>query len=498
MMRHPACVALLSALAMLAFSASAAFAQSAWWHVQSGSRPSFLEPDGRGQIVATVTNLGDAATSGQVTIADTLPAGLSAQTIAGEILEGQVGRSLKPVVCSVHPLAERPLVCTVSAGLAAYDAVEIRIGVVVDPGAVQCQQGSPSCEQNVVSVSGGGAPAVSVSRPVTVSEKPVPFGVEAYEVTPEEEGGALTTQAGRHPFQLTGTLTLNQTATTRGGLEGHPVALAKDLASLLPAGLIGNPTPFPDCTVVQLKDSGCPPASVIGIASLTVDEPGILGGLGTFTTPIANMEPARGEAARFGFFAAIVPVYVDLRVRSGGDYGVTFSSSNIPQVAAFLSYKLTFWGVPGAAAHDSARSQACLGEANGIDPPGSCKPFEDVDPPPLLAMPTSCAGPLHTSAEADAWDAPEPEGRRLVLPETEPMPAMHGCSRLPFETADQGHPRRDGREYPDGVDGRCARAAGIDPGRYESRAVRCEGHHARAASGCRAEPLRRGWSGSLL
>ena len=48
-------------------------------------------------------------------------------------------------------------------------------------------------------------------------------------------------------------------------------------------------------------------------------------------------------------------------------------------------------------------------------------------------MPTSCSGPLHTSTEADAWDEPRPEGERPLFHETEPMPAMQGCSRLPFE-----------------------------------------------------------------
>jgi hypothetical protein len=409
-----------------------------WWHLQSGSRPSFLAPGGSGQVVVTVTNLGDGAAGGVVTVTDELPGKVSARSIEGEVLEGTGGAGLKGVVCSPHPLVERPLVCRVS-GLAAYEAVEVRIGVQVDPEAVECQQNAAGCERNVVSVSSPGTPSALVSRPVTVSGEPVPFGVESYEVAPEEVGGGPAVQAGGHPFQVTGTLTMNQVASTAHGvkdkLEAHPVALAKDLAGLLPPGLIGNPTPFAKCSVSQLDHGECPPASVIGVATATVNEPAVFGGLATFTAPVANMEPARGEPARFGFFAASVPVFLDAHVRSGGDYGVTLGSSNIPQTAAFLSYKLTFWGVPGLAAHDQARSVDCLGEGvgNPSDPPGTCKPLEELDPPPLLAMPTSCSGPLHTSVEADAWDNPQPEGQRLLVAETEPMPAMQGCNRLPFE-----------------------------------------------------------------
>jgi hypothetical protein len=215
-----------------------------WWHLQSGSRPSFLAPGSTdGQIVASVTNLGDASAGGVVTITDELPEKLSAKSIEGEVLEGTGGEGLKAVACSPHPLVEKPLVCRVT-GLAAYEAVEVRIGVTVDPGAVECKQNAAECEQNRVSVSAAGTPSALVSRPVTVSGEPVPFGVESYEVAPEEEGGGPAVQAGGHPFQVTGTLTMNQTVTTAHGykdkLEAHPVALAKDLAGLLPPGLIGT------------------------------------------------------------------------------------------------------------------------------------------------------------------------------------------------------------------------------------------------------------------
>jgi hypothetical protein len=408
-----------------------------WWHLQSGARPSFLAPEGKGEIVATVSNLGDASSGGVVTLTDMLPAGLSARSIEAEFLEGQGGRSSETVSCSPHPLVERPLVCTFSGAIPPYSGIEVRVGVVVNPRAAECTpKNVAACERNVVSMSGGGAAGSSISRPVVISEEPVPFGIEAYEVTPEEVGGAPAVQAGSHPFQVTGTLTVNQLAVTPsllggpGFVEGHPAAFSKDLAGLLPPGLIGNPTPFATCTLVDFfAEENCPARSVVGVAVLTFNEPRAFDGLATTKVPVVKLEPAHGEAARFGFLVtAATPVFLDAHVRSSGDYGVTLGSSNITQLAALLSYELTFWGVPGDPAHNSSRGTHCL---HG----NTCVPLEEeAFPPPFLAMPTSCTGrPLQTSTETDSWNEPRPEGQRLLVPATEPMPTMVGCNRLSFE-----------------------------------------------------------------
>jgi hypothetical protein len=424
-------VSFVAFLTILSFGASVASAEarSPWWHVTSGARPSYLEPEGKGEIVATVANLGDTSSSGNVTIADRLPAGLTATKITAVVLEGSASPG-NPVACVLGTLT-----CTfVGGALQPYQEIEVRIAVAVGAAAAICTPGSPGCERNEVSVSGGGAPEAVILRPVTVSEQPAPFGVEAYEVTPEEAGGAPVTQAGSHPFQVTGTLTLNELAATKSinapatQIEAHPVAFVKDLAGLLPPGLIGNPTPFPKCTLSAFfAEESCPARSVIGVATITYNEPLVSDGVVTTSVSIVNLEPAHGEPARFGFLpTSATPVFLDAHVRTSGDYGITLSSSNITQLVGFLAYKLTFWGVPGDPRHDSTRGNVCL---HG----GACQPLEETDPPPFLAMPTSCVGPLRTSTEADSWVEPEPEGERALFSETEPMPAMTGCNQLPFE-----------------------------------------------------------------
>jgi len=372
-----------------------------------------------GQIIVRAANLGDANVNGETTpvkIVDKLPAGLRATGI--ESMSGNTaGVEDGPVSCSVESLT-----CTFANVLPPFDDIEIAISVVAE--------GSVSGE-NEASVSGGEARGASVKRPVTVSTTPAGFGVENYELSPEEEGGAPDTQAGSHMFQLTTTLALNQT------IEKSPVALAKDLHFKLPAGLVGNATAMPQCTLKQFVtpfngEAGnginyCPPQTAVGVALITVT---FTGGtdLNTFTVPIFNIEPSVGEPAKFGFSLPRAPVILDTSVRTGSDYGVTVSVNNITQTAEFLENEVIFWGVPNDPRHDSQRGWGCLRVArkfNGY----TCDHLEDNNPQPLLSLPTSCiGGPLQTSVEADSWE----DTGSFKSFASEPMLSLDGCNRLPF------------------------------------------------------------------
>jgi hypothetical protein len=393
-----------------------------------------------GQVVVTADNLGNASTSGEVRISDQVPSGLRPVRSEGHLLRGTGSTDSEPTQKVRCADKRSDVECHFKGEVLPYAALEVRIYVVVET-AKTCEPNSRSCEVNDAGIAGGGAPPVEISRPLTTSGNPTPFGVENYEVSPEEEGGAPTTQAGKHPYQVTGTLTLNQVPSEgKASYEMQPAALPKDIAGLLPPGLIGNPVPFPTCTVAQFFEIACSAQTVLGMAMITADIPNA-GDYQILTTPIYNIEPAHGEAARFAFLPTKgTPVFLDVHVRSGEDYGVTLSSSNITQLAGFLSYRLTFWGVPGEASHDPVRGAGCLEEARGLSESQilevgltPCKPLSENDPPPFLSMPTYCTGPLVTSTELDSWAEPKPEGHRTIAPETEPMPALDGCNKLPFE-----------------------------------------------------------------
>jgi hypothetical protein len=367
---------------------------------------------GSGQIVVVATNLGDAAvngTSNPVTIIDKLPPGLRATAISGtsENIGLSAGFGGGPVACSVSTLT-----CTYAGVLPSYRRLEITIAVVVEPGAL------PDA-QNEVTVAGGEAPGTSVSRPVAVDSSPTPFGVEDYELAAENEDGSRDTQAGSHPFQLTTTLVLNQAAD-----RAKPPALPKDLSFNLPPGLIGNPTPLPQCTDADFAEEAkkCPSDAVVGVASVAFTEPFHIAEPGlTLTDPLFNLKPAHGEPARFGFFAENVAVTLDTSVRTGGDYGVVVSASNVTETATLLAARVTVWGVPGDARHDKSRGRACL------EALPSCVPLGSEHLVPFLTLPTSCTGPLQTTVEADSWKQP---GDFQSFASSEPLQALDGCNHL--------------------------------------------------------------------
>jgi hypothetical protein len=390
-------------------------------------------PDG--EIYLTAENLGDASVDGastKVQLKDVLPPGLKATGILGTkpFKEGDFHQREK-IPCSLEKLT-----CTLSEDLAPFDLLEVRISVEVEPGA-------KTDELNEVLVSGGGAPSASLRRPITISTAPVPFGVREDEMALEEEGGAPTTQAGAHPFQLTNSITLNQLAdinplTTPGFKpEVAAPALAKDLAFKLPPGLIGNPTAIPQCTTAQFfetvegKENRCPPDTAVGVAVATVHEPTLVGTV-ALTEPVFNLEPRAGEPARFGFYVvpANSPVFIDTAVRTGSDYGVTASVSNITQTAAFLASEVTFWGVPGDPRHDNQRGWGCIFKARGATVNQPCAPSEEQHPKPFLTLPTSCQRAMSTSVRGDSWASP---GSFFEFTGAfEPAAPPSGCNHLQF------------------------------------------------------------------
>jgi hypothetical protein len=412
-------------------------------------------PDG--QIAIVAANLGDASVdsaAAPITIEARLPPGLEAVHVLAESAD----EDQRPVQCKPPEQSGSRVSCTFTEPLPPYVSIEVFVDVDVKPGAT-------SEEALQASVSGGEVPPKTLEHKIAIGDQPPRFGVESYEIASEEEGGATDTQAGSHPFQLTTTLTLNQALETNS--KGKPVgesvvpqsvALAKDLRFKLPPGLIGNPTPFPQCSLKQFLSPGknggllenqCPGDTAVGMARTTVAEPDD-GGVGTEVTPVFNLEPSLGEPARFAYIDMGVPVLLDTGVRTGEDYGVTVDANNIPQVASFIKSEVTFWGVPGDPRHDAQRGWGCLRELRGIEPHTPCNPLEARTPPPLLELPTSCTGPLQTSVEADSWTEAG-EFHTFSQSSIDPLPALDGCNRLPFEPSIEVKPDGQAGSTPTGL-----------------------------------------------
>jgi hypothetical protein len=377
-------------------------------------------PDGK--IIVTAENLGIATADGSVTpvvLEDTLPEHMEA--VSAEAVEGTPGHNAG-VVCSLT--SAHGVRCVFEATVPSYEEIEMRIGVRV--------LGARSGEPNAVAVSGGGANVATVSKPLSVGASN-PFGVADYELIAEEEGGAVSHQAGVHPFQLTTITALTTNEASPSIVDQQPAGMAKDLTFDWPPGLIGNPTPLPQCTDAQFNTvhggtvNECGANTAVGVAAITYNIGPLAGNFTTLRLPVFNLVPRAGEPARFGFTVAEQPVYIDTSVRTGGDYGVTVKVSNITEIVGFLSSKVTVWGVPGDPRHDSARGWRCLdGEAT------SCS-ADVATPPPFLSMPTSCTGHMPTTVKAASWQEPHPPhpSEPPLLAEYQ-MGGLDGCNRLQF------------------------------------------------------------------
>jgi hypothetical protein len=431
----------------LACGARSAWAAVPWWHITTVSAPA-SKAGGEGRLLVEASNLGDVAAEGfaqPMTVTDKLPPGVTATAVYGEGGGGLLGRSfaMQYSHCSING---QTVSCVYGLPVLPFEHMMIAIPVAVAAGA--------GTGVNEVSVSGGGAPATVSRRALRLGASAPPYGVETYEITPEEEGGALDTQAGSHPFQLTTTLMLNTKAVPtlktialeESVTEIETPALTKDLRFNLPPGLVGNPTPLPKCSMDVFTQSQthvtesppCPGNTVVGVATpiVTSTGTGAFGNLQTpfaFSTPLYSLEPSVGEPARFGF---VLPVgggiILDTAVRTGGDYGVIVSVSNIPDNVEFIGNQVTFWGVPADHRHDTARG-SCLVSAEAFFGNRSCPVAEH--PQPLLDLPTSCSGPLQTSIEADSWEQVGQFARGEYMFQNslgEPY-GQDGCNRLSFE-----------------------------------------------------------------
>jgi hypothetical protein len=425
-------VAFACAAALALAGAVPAFGAGPWWRITSESAPSYLTPGGKGLIIVGANNLGDGEINGseiQVRMTDRLPPGLVATQVFGSITQG--GTSTRPPV-SCSPPGE-VLSCTYSGPLDQYERMKLEAVVKVEQPA-----GSTTTLANQVTVEGGGAPSATSSQPLTVSGEEIPFGLQRYELSPFNEEGTPDTQAGSHPFQLTTSLVLNQSAIRQ------PVALPKDLRLVLPPGLVGDPQAVERCTMANFTASVreanlCPPGTAVGVALATVNEPAVAK-LVTKLVPVFNLVPAAGEPARFGFVVVRVPIILDTSVSSGDEYRVITGVNNLSQTAGVLSSQVTLWGIPGAASHDQARGWECVAGGyyqNQIGKP--CAATGELSMTPFLTLPTSCAAdpaeePVSSSVEMDSWADP---GAFLIrdyawLSEEETPLGFTGCPQLPF------------------------------------------------------------------
>ena len=277
--------------------------------------------------------------------------------------------------------------------------------------------------------------ALSAPATFTTLPAPEPFGLHSLEVAAVNQNGSPDVQAGSHPYKLTTRFVLNELEEFETGHFRPSGDGLKDVRVELPPGFVGNPNATPKCSYHEFTERKCPIDTAVGEAATYLGEGEERTPL-FITNPVYNIETPAGIPAEFGYLVkGLVPIFLDVSVRTGGDYGITVNVRNIPEILAIDGSKVTIWGVPAEPIHDPLRGK-CLGEGEGRNEP---KEEESVCPnpgvegavnipvQPLLTNPTSCGVPRTATLSVDTWEEP---GSFVSLPSA--LPELSGCDQLDF------------------------------------------------------------------
>jgi hypothetical protein len=171
--------------------------------------------------------------------------------------------------------------------------------------------------------------------------------------------------------------------------------------------------------------------------------------------------------AQFAFQLFNIDVFLDAGVRSGGDYGITIHTDNIPQKQA-MGNRITFWGEPSAPSHNEDRfsknpSSECL---------HGC--VSSAPRVPFLTVPTSCPNIeaernlLEFKAAVNTWEPGAAEGHTsFVIHNSDDEPtSFTGCDHLGFAPHISVSPDTTASDTPAGltVDVRVPQEGLVTPG----------------------------------
>jgi len=291
-----------------------------------------------------------------------------------------------------------------------------------------------------VPASGGGQPESDDASPqalATSTGSSIPV-VAAVETEPEYglktvDADLSTAAAGEHA-DFTTDIVFNHHLDGKLKVSNEST---EELNVSLPPGLLGNPNAVRRCKTLELISENCPIDSQVGLTTV------LLNNFGGFREPIYNMQLPNPdeEVARFGFIAAMFPVYLDIKVRTASDYGVTATVYGPSGFTGLITAKTVFWGNPSDPLHDEERLP------QGLE---TCEPFCGSHEVPrtrlaFMANPSACqTGEVAFSAKS--YQLP---GR--VFSKSAPLPEIVDCQGLPFAPRLEARPTTDVAGAPTGL-----------------------------------------------
>jgi hypothetical protein len=435
----PVVIAIINAAAFLvAFAPAAASPPAPTWTITSVATPtSFSSSDnakcseaGRcDSYTALVTNNRSAPTDGStITIADTLPAGLTVQEVSGFEWQRQ-----EPLECTTSPLQ-----CTLTGPLNPDDTMQLTITVEV--------AGATGSVVNEASVTGGGAAAATSTVHTDIDSGPPLFAIQDLSFSPSAPDGTNEDLAGQHPYDFTTSFGLPSRISQQGESKYSPSEQPKDVAVYLPPGFLGDPQAAPRCPLTLLEASEfdgnpesstfgqyipeCPSASRVGIVDIAGGAFARLyeGSLDRFTgvTSVFNLVPEGDHPAELGFRVGsnVIEMYPQV-VRTSAGYQIRVGVPGLPEGLQILATTLTLFGQPGARDGEKASTAA------------------------FISNPSRCTNePLMGKLEADSWEDPG----RWVSGEAEVYPFVDGCEALVFEPAFRLQPESTAVDTPSGYE----------------------------------------------
>jgi hypothetical protein len=259
------------------------------------------------------------------------------------------------------------------------------------------------------------------------------------------ETSSSTTQAGGHP-DLETTFELEKPGVDEA---------AMNVIFNAPQGLFGNINAPTKCQPAEFALDKCPPNSQVGLITVYSNYEGsekyLLG-----TAPLFDVVPQADQTALLQFNAPTlnIPISIPITVRTGTDYGLRFTVSDITQLTPLAAAHLIVWGFPASTEHNGDRFKAgSLGEPAGCPALADASCNKNPTGPsipnnPFTDNPTSCSGqPLVTELRVETYQDP---GNFSVAEDS--YPAMDGCEKETFKPLLQGQPTTNETDSAAGMD----------------------------------------------
>jgi hypothetical protein len=255
------------------------------------------------------------------------------------------------------------------------------------------------------------------------------FGIEDF------TAATTTSQAGGHP-DLTTTVTLPSEPGKFPGIS-RVVDNTRSITVELPPGFVGDPSALPECTEIQFALRECPIASQVGFANTKLIGNSGEGPIFGYGTGLYNLQPRNADTvAELGFTVIAVQVFLQVKVRSDGNYGLTVESPGVSAGLSVIAAEITTWGVPADPSHDSQRNPDL----------SNTEPESDQPLVPFFTNPTTCGGPLTFHAAATSYQAPEVKHEAVTT-----LPPITGCDQLEFHPGLKARPTTNRTDAPSGL-----------------------------------------------